>query len=637
MQNYLFKTMILILLLTVSIIAQVKTFESDVKTIKKPWTHLDFYNDPMNFQFSIVSDNTGGSRKGVFAKAVKKINLLMPEFVMSVGDLIQGYTKDTAQINSEWNEFNKILDDLKPPFFYLPGNHDITNLVMQKEWEKRYGRRYYHFVYKNTLFITLDSNDDDDFSITNEQKNFVLNTLKENSDVRWTFIFMHHPIWKYDTDNRFETIEAELSKRKHTVFAGHEHRYHHIERNEHNYYVLGTTGGGSALRGHRFGEFDHITWLTVTDDGPVFANLVLDEIHEHDIANDETKEMAKSMLSNSSFEHVLLTNSGNKFSDGTLYLHFKNSTDYGMQINTHFYHNHDVFIDNAELKFDLNAKSDTTVEISLKSINYQNYEELDLLQFDWSFTYNDEEYSDFSLEGKYSLPIKPLVKLNYISPNILEFINSTSVNITTPFENLIVKYTTNGLNPSLYSDKYESPILIKNSTELRFALFNEKHQSVSLAPKNYQKIEMINSEKVSNISKGLNYSYYEGEWENLPNFDSLTPIKSGIAHDFLISDIADQKDNFGLVYKGYLDIPKDGMYIFRMVANDASKLYLHNTLIVDDEEGDNFGAVSLQKGFHPIKIDYREETGSERLRMYYKNSEKEDWIFFPFEMFSRPN
>jgi hypothetical protein len=633
MRNYLFRILILILLFTLSSNAQIEHFESDVKTIKKPWTHLDFYNDPMNFQFAIVSDNTGGSRKGVFAKAVEKLNLLMPEFVMSVGDLIQGYTEDTAQINTEWNEFNEILNDLKPPFFYLPGNHDITNLVMQKEWEKRYGKRYYHFIYKNTLFITLDSNDDDDYSISQEQKNFVLNTLKENSEVRWTFIFMHHPIWKYDTDNRFETIEAELDKRKHTVFAGHEHRYHHIERNEHNYYVLGTTGGGSALRGHRFGEFDHITWLTVTNDGPVFANLVLDKIHEHDISNDETKEMAKSMLNNSSFEHVLLTNSGNKFSDGTLYMHFKNSTDYGMQINTHFYHNHDVFIDNAELEFDLHAKSDTTVEISLKSINYENYEDLDLLQFDWSFTYNDQQYSDFSLEGKYSLPIKPMVKSNYISPNILEFINSTSVNISSPFENLTIKYTTNGLNPTIHSDNYKSPILIKNSVQLRFALFNDKYQSVALAPKDYKKIEMIHSEKVSNISEGLSYNYYEGEWEILPIFEYLTPIKSGIAHDFLVSDIADRKDNFGLVYRGFINIPEDNFYIFRMKADDASRLYIHDKLLVDDSKDDDFGAIYLQKGYHPLRIDFMEQKGSERLRMYYKNKEEDEWKFMYFDMF----
>ena len=234
-------------------------FESGVETVKKPWTDLNFYNDPDNFQFAIVTDRNGGNRPGIFEDAVSKINILYPEFVLSVGDLINGYTRDTAQIEYEWNEVNQIIDELKMPFFYLPGNHDITNQVMAEEWEKRYGRRYYDFTYKNTLFIIMDSNDDDDHSLTVEQTDFVLESISQHPDVRWTFVLMHHPIWTYDTHGRFEEIETALEGRNYTVIAGHTHHYTHENRKGQNYYVLATTGGGSSSRGNYFGEFDHIT------------------------------------------------------------------------------------------------------------------------------------------------------------------------------------------------------------------------------------------------------------------------------------------------------------------------------------------------------------------------------------------
>jgi hypothetical protein len=51
-------------------------FQSDVDTFKKPWTNLEFYNDPENFQFALVSDLWGGYREGIFDDAVKKLNLL---------------------------------------------------------------------------------------------------------------------------------------------------------------------------------------------------------------------------------------------------------------------------------------------------------------------------------------------------------------------------------------------------------------------------------------------------------------------------------------------------------------------------------------------------------------------------------
>ena len=72
----------------------VEHFESDVETTAKPWTHLDFDNDPQNFKFAIVSDRAGGVRPGILADAVSKLNLLVPEFVMSVGDFIPGNTAD---------------------------------------------------------------------------------------------------------------------------------------------------------------------------------------------------------------------------------------------------------------------------------------------------------------------------------------------------------------------------------------------------------------------------------------------------------------------------------------------------------------------------------------------------------------
>jgi hypothetical protein len=42
----------------------------------------------------IVTDRTGGHREHVFRDAMPKVNLLRPAFVMSVGDLIEGYTED---------------------------------------------------------------------------------------------------------------------------------------------------------------------------------------------------------------------------------------------------------------------------------------------------------------------------------------------------------------------------------------------------------------------------------------------------------------------------------------------------------------------------------------------------------------
>src|SRR4051794_30981930 len=75
----------------------------DEKGDRSPWTNLDLNNRAGTFRFAVVSDRTGGHRPGVFPRAVRMINMLQPEFVMSVGDLIEGHTVDPGQWALEWS------------------------------------------------------------------------------------------------------------------------------------------------------------------------------------------------------------------------------------------------------------------------------------------------------------------------------------------------------------------------------------------------------------------------------------------------------------------------------------------------------------------------------------------------------
>ena len=213
-----------------------------------PYSHLRVRNDPDNFQFAIVTDRTGVHRPGIFEDAVRKLNLLQPEFVVSVGDLIEGYTRDADQINLEWDEFSGFIDKLEMPFFYVPGNHDYTNEVMANIWEKRFGPSYYHFVYRDVLFLCLNSEEATKGSslggIEEPQYEYIKTVLEENPDVKWTLVFMHQPLWLSDNTRYWEDVEELLKDRNHTVFSGHNHHYVKYMCNNSKYFMLATTGGG---------------------------------------------------------------------------------------------------------------------------------------------------------------------------------------------------------------------------------------------------------------------------------------------------------------------------------------------------------------------------------------------------------
>lgn len=267
-------------------------FLVDTDSDANPWTHLKANNDPDNFQFVIMADRTGGHRPGIFADAVEKVNLLQPEFVMCVGDLIEGYTNDPVEIDSQWDELDSMVKKLDMPFFYLPGNHDISTAEMADSWNKRYGRPYYHFIYRDVLFLCLNTDDpyqqDKSGSMSDAQIEYAKQTLSANPNVRWTFIFMHKPMWTMKFFSGISRIEEVLMDmdRDYTVIVGHVHKYIKTTRREHNYYILSTTGGSNDLKGPEHGRFDHIAWVTMTDDGPILTNLMLDGIHDDNPVDD---------------------------------------------------------------------------------------------------------------------------------------------------------------------------------------------------------------------------------------------------------------------------------------------------------------------------------------------------------------
>lgn len=262
-----------------------------------PWNHLDFRNDPNAFQFAIVSDRAGGIRAGVFEKAVGKLNLLQPEFVMSVGDLIEGYSTDAADVNRQWDEFQGIIRGLEMPFFYVPGNHDHSNPVQAAIWRERFGLSHHSFVYRDVLFLCLNAQDGTTHRISEAQVQWARDTLSAHPDARWTLVFLHTPLWEeeYTDKSGWPAIEAALQGRKYTVFAGHYHDYLRRVRHDSRYYILATTGGGSALRGPAYGEFDQVAWVTMTNQGPLVANLLLDGIRTDDIRTPESRELVQAI------------------------------------------------------------------------------------------------------------------------------------------------------------------------------------------------------------------------------------------------------------------------------------------------------------------------------------------------------
>lgn len=246
-----------------------------------PFTDTNANDADDQFQFAIVSDRTGGHRTPIFHRAMRRLNLLQPEFVVSVGDMIEGYTEDKTVLKKQWDNINAMIGELDMPYVYTPGNHDFSNNVMADIWRGKYGADYFHFIYKNTLFLVLNTEKSllgtSRPQVNQEQLDYAHQVLADNPDVKWTLLFMHQPIWRFGPEANWAQLKSMLGARKFTAFAGHMHAYDYMTSNDGQEMItLGATGGVSLLRGKAYGEFDHVTWVTMKEDGPVIANVLLD-------------------------------------------------------------------------------------------------------------------------------------------------------------------------------------------------------------------------------------------------------------------------------------------------------------------------------------------------------------------------
>ena len=119
---------------------------------------------------------------------------------------------------------------------------------------------------------------------------------------------------------------------------------------------------------------------------------------------------------------------------------------------------------------------------------------------------------------------------------------------------------------------------------------------------------------------GVQYEYFNGTYDYLPNFDALTSAKSGSLANFSLSP-ATNSLNYAFRYKGYIDIPSDGYYNFYTNSDDGSRLYIGDNLVVDNDglhaTVENYGSIGLKKGKHAITELFFQKTGGAVLETSY--------------------
>ena len=170
----------------------------------------------------------------------------------------------------------------------------------------------------------------------------------------------------------------------------------------------------------------------------------------------------------------------------------------------------------------------------------------------------------------------------------------------------------------------------------RYAVYWE-----TMAPGDWQPASSLKPDKIaqSELTPGLDYTYFEGAWLKLPDFATLESVKTGTLENFDLS-IREQNDNFGIIFSGFLKVDEKGEYIFATRSDDGTRLTLAGEELVLNDGIHGMVSVTsqpvlLSPGFYPLELEFFEGGGGEALEVHSYSPAHGSWSRVPKSMLYR--
>lgn len=191
--------------------------------------------------------------------------------------------------------------------------------------------------------------------------------------------------------------------------------------------------------------------------------------------------------------------------------------------------------------------------------------------------------------------------------------NAESAKLTgVPLGNLTEKYTLGGLSdflldPHAIRSGGSMPKLVQNRTEARDIacyLLGERIQAPT--------------------SEQFQATVYHGQWDRLPDFKDLKPVKSGTVSGLDLA-FAGRSDQFAMVFEAYLPVANAGQVRFFLGSDDGSRLLIDDREIIRHDgihpHSEKSGRVRLEPGMHRLRLEYFEGGGQESLSLEMESPE----------------
>ncbi|MFB9841702.1 family 20 glycosylhydrolase [Mucilaginibacter ginsenosidivorans] len=218
------------------------------------------------------------------------------------------------------------------------------------------------------------------------------------------------------------------------------------------------------------------------------------------------------------------------------------------------------------------------------------------------------------LNVHYRLPDLPGI----INENV--FTDADTLTIKKPLPQMRIFYTTDGTLPKTSSQELKAALIIKQSKVIKLAAFMPNGLRGDIYTLNYKKQEYAPAIQLNNPKPGLICNYYKAFFKQT-SLISAAKSDSTFDTNTITVPATVKAPSFAITYRGYIDIPANGVYSFYLTCDDGGVLKIANCTVVDNDglhsAIEKNGQVALSKGLQPFVLDFIEGGGGFTLKLKY--------------------
>ena len=244
-----------------------------------------------------------------------------------------------------------------------------------------------------------------------------------------------------------------------------------------------------------------------------------------------------------------------------------------------------------------------------------------------AWTDSSRNYSSYLERLKSQYHRWDLMHIHYRLPDLTGFtdnnvfIDSAILSVQKPLPNLPIHYTIDGTIPTQQSPVLPKDFMIDHTENIKLAAYTPGGNRGDIYSLKYSKETYAPPVSITEkLQNGLKCTYYKGSFIDTKNMTSVAPSQTFNVNSIEVPSEVNAPA-FGLQYRGYIDVPENGIYSFYLTSDDGSLLSIDDKTVVDNDglhsAIERSGEMALEKGLHRFSLDFIEGGGGYTLRLLY--------------------